>query len=636
MSVFVEIADCTSGRIDVKFDYDKRLVEAMRTIAGRSYVKVPSKHWHVPLDMEACRQLRTAFGDQLVIGEKLRAWAFAASRQEATLGSLALSSSAELQRLPTALPSLYEAVHLGPLGRFMTPEERAKALTEEPSYQSADAAFVATSPAPLVGNEQGTGKTITYIAGVWEAGLEEGNHLVICPRTAVDGTWDGELRNWQKGAPKDVAVFACTDDRGSREATLKAFSESTAPVKWVVVNPAMIRYVKDPTRTAKKIIATKSGKASLTACYCKASKGPHEHYVATYPAVMDTEWTTICFDEAHKGGVRNRQSLTAKSAEDLKLAKGGKRTVLTGTPMKKKGGSDLWGILHWLRPDVFTSFWRFAESYFKIEDNGYGKKVGELRPEKEEDMWRMLQPYMLRRLKSEVAPWLPPKLYVPVPVFLPPKQLKQYAEMEESGANELATTDNVLALFTRLKQFANAYCKMEGGEIVPVESAKVDAMLEKMDEAGMFDEGATRKQLVFSQSKRMVKFIAQRLRDEGLKVDVISGDNNKSAERKRIMDEFQNGDTRVLVIVTTAGGVSLTLDAADEVHLIDEMWSPDEDVQAEDRAHRVSRIHQVTVFIYQAIGTIDMDISEAKTDKAVTHEQILDVRRKVMARHART
>jgi SNF2 family DNA or RNA helicase len=74
------------------------------------------------------------------------------------------------------------------------------------------------------------------------------------------------------------------------------------------------------------------------------------------------------------------------------------------------------------------------------------------------------------------------------------------------------------------------------------------------------------------------------------------------------------------------------LDAADDVHLIDELWDPGEDEQAEDRAHRVSRIHQVTVFTYRTLGTIDEDIAMTKWEKKETHSLILDIRRKALAR----
>jgi SNF2 family DNA or RNA helicase len=636
VSVDIEIGQCGNARkphIVVTFSYSARDVDAVKSVGGRTYC-AEKRHWHAPLDMQACRELRRAFKDRLSIGPELRSWAQGKARLEQQLGSLALADSAELQRLQSVMPSLYAAVHLGPLGRHMTPDERIAALAGPASYQAADVAFLANSAAPLNGNDQGTGKTLEWIGAVWEAGIEEGCHLIICPKAAVDGTWEGELIRWQAEAGDDVEVFACVDNRDDREATLRRFAESTARVKWVVVNPAMLMWVKDPTRQSKRTVAITSARAQMDACYCKASKGAHEHYVEPYPILYSTTWTTLCIDEAHKGMVRNRQSLTAKSINKLNKVKA---CAMTGTPMKKQGGADLWGILHYLNPTVFSSYWRFVNDYFEVRENYAGyKEVGGLLESRKDDFWKLLQPYMLRRLKSEVAPWLPPKLYVIDNVSMTARQAKQYREMEAADAVEMdggsVSSTSVLATMTRLKQFANAYCKVDAnGDIVPVESNKVEHMLQRMEDAGVFDD-PTKKQLVFSQSRRMVEFIARTLKGKGINVEVISGKVNKSSERQRIISGFQTGDIQVLVIVTTAGGVSLTLDAADDVHLIDEMWAPDEDMQAEDRAHRVSRIHQVTVYIYRSSGTIDSDIAEVKEEKAISHAEIMDVRRKVLAR----
>lgn len=645
MKVTCEIAECREDLnvIDVRFPYSRTFVEAMRDVAGRSFQGGSDKHWHVPLDMEACRSLRRAFGDALIIGPRLKSWATAQVRMADRLGALSLAvEAAPMQRLHRVLPALHRAVWIGPKGRYMTEDEKDEAMKGPGSYQAADVQFIAEAPAPFVGNDQGTGKTLTWIASVWEAGIEEGCHLIIAPKAAVSGTWEGELRRWQ-AERDDVEVFVCVDERGDREAVLDAFERSTARVKWVVVNPHMLMWRKDPSRTSKRCISVGTGKKSIGACVCGRLKGPHEHYVSPYPQLDGITWRTLCIDEAHKGSVRNHKSLTAKSLKAIKVmpAPHGKRAAMSGTPIRKKGGSDVWGLLNYLRPDVFTSSWRFWGTYFEIHEDDYGKKVGDLRPEMTDELFRALQPYMLRRLKSEVAPWLPDKMYIPVDCFMGKKQLAQYASMETEGVSyanandsERVVTTGTLDRLTRLKQFANAYCEVRSdGTLEPIESCKVDALIEKMDEAGMFDEGSERKQLIFSQSREMVRYTARRLREQGLDVEIISGkDNAKSAQRNDLIDRFQNGDLRCLVIVTTAGGVSLTLDAADEVHLLDEMWDPGDDAQAEDRAHRVSRIHQVTIYIYRSIGTIDQDVADAKEAKAASHSLVLDVRRRMVAR----
>jgi SNF2 family DNA or RNA helicase len=585
----------------------------------------------VPLDLETCRQLRAAFGEDLVIGPALYSWAQNSVRAEETLGTLASADTAELQRLGAALPALHAAIHLGPKGLIMTPEERTAALQGPASFQAADVRFLVESANPLNGNQQGIGKTPEWIAAVWEAGLENGNHLVICPSTAVDGTWEPELEKWQADASKEVGIYACTGNRAQREATLQAWQASTAAVKWVVVNPAMIQFKKDPSRTSP-ITLRLTGKAAMTGCYCHKGADAHEHYVNPYPELAGIVWDTICIDECHKGNIRNHKTITSRAIHKLQTHK---RCAMSGTPMKQKG-SDIWGILHWLNPSVFTSYWRFAENYFDIEDNGFGKRVGTLRKDAEESLWRTLKPYVIRRTKAEVLPWLPPKHYIEVPCHMTGAQAQQYEDMAKAGFAVLAEgsvgTTSILAEFTRLTQFAfGAWERGSSGKLVPTAaSCKLDALLEKMEEADVFDDPSV-KQLVFSQFKEVIYLVAKELEARGVKTAVVSGDQNKQGQRRQIREAFQDGDLQVLCIVTTAGGVSLTLDAADTVHMLDDLWSPDEAEQAEDRAHRASRVHQVTIYQYRTANTIDQYRAKTAMEKATEHKRIMDIRRELLA-----
>lgn len=657
--VFVELTP-NGKRIDVDFKFTGKgdaNTAAIRIIPGRSFVKKPHRHWTVPLDMTVCRLLRKAYGDRLNMGPDLRAWAQAAKTAEGNLGRMALSDTGACPNLKAVLPSLWRALYLGPLYRNATAQlgysdkeinrwvELVAMMSgteawghEYGSYQTADVRFLADALSPLNGNQQGLGKTPEHVGAVWEAGLQEGNHLVVAPSAAVDGTWEPELEMWHNGTPLDVEIFACTGNRAQREATLAAFAASDAPVKWVVVNPAMVQYRKqdDPFAEPSEIARKARPKDADRACHCNRLKDPHWHYVATYPVLMDTRWNTICVDECHKGNIRNHRSLTSFSMNDLLLAAHGKRFALSGTPMKKMG-ADIWGVLHWLRPDVFTSYWRFAEMFFHITDNGFGKKVGSLREDMELEFFQYLTPYVLRRLKSEAAPWLPEKQFIPVPVRLEGKQAKQYATMEAEGMSEVGgvsiETTSILAEFTRLTQFANAYCTIDAsGKVVPTrDSAKLIALWQKLDEAGVL-VGGDEQVLIFSQSREMVDLVATMLREEGVRTEVISGNTNKQGQRRAIKEAFQGGALRVLCIVTTAGGVSLTLDAADAAHFIDTSWAPDDDEQAEDRLHRVSRIHQVRIYQYFAEGTIDEDRMNVAMEKDAAHKYILDVRRQMLKR----
>jgi SNF2 family DNA or RNA helicase len=164
------------------------------------------------------------------------------------------------------------------------------------------------------------------------------------------------------------------------------------------------------------------------------------------------------------------------------------------------------------------------------------------------------------------------------------------------------------------------------------ESCKLTALFEKLDETGILD-GSGGKTLIFSQFREMVELVNSMLEKKGVSTAIISGKTNQPGYRRAVMDRFQEGDLSVVCIVTTAGGVSLTLDAADSAHFIDETWAPDDQEQAEDRIHRGSRMHETTIYHYRGIDTIDETIAIESADKDRQHKFLLDERRKIIAKH---
>lgn len=644
------------NRIIVNWDGDFRAgLKVIKSVPGRRWLKDrPGRPWSVPLDMTVCRLLRKGFGEgreALQIGPELRSWAYEAAQAETRLGSISAGTSGVLEHLPYLLPTLYRALYLGPLGKQYTDNGGTSQELDVAasvfstmcgagvdywdgtwgSYQTADVRFMADSAAPGNFNHQGLGKTPETIAEVWESQRHVGNHLVICPKGAVETVWGPELERWQADAALDneVEIYLPTGTRVQRQKILDQFQVSTAPVKWVVVNPEMIRYEKDPINEGKVAYRAKP-KEWYKACDCARLVDPHWHYTTRFPALGDTRWRTVVNDEVHKGNIRNQRSLTAKSVYDLHREK---PIALSGTPMKKKG-ADIWGILHYLRPDVFTSFWNFVDMFFEVNDNGFGKVIGGLREDRQDEFFQYLMPYALRRTKAECAPWLPAKQHVDVWVELVGLQWAQYVSMlEESCAvvgKGTISASSVLAQYTRLQQFAGSLCDLDGDAVMPtLKSAKLDALWERLEEAGILDGSSEDSTAIFSQSKRMVDLVARTLTAKGVSVGIISGDNMK--DRPALVGDFQAGKVKVLCVVTTAGGVALTLDRSDTAHFLDETWAPDDQEQAEDRFHRVSRMHQVTIYHYRAKDTIDEEKMVESDDKRTAQQHILDSRRKILA-----
>jgi hypothetical protein len=655
--VFCEISE-DGRRIEVWFKYDKDFVNKMKTevsgarFVGRDKSYNGQPHWVIPLDIECCRQLRRAFGDDLGLGDAVKDWGNAVTRYERGLRSIASSDTARLHRLPEVLPKLYRAIHTGPLGRWMSDEERDEAMKREASFQAADVAFMAYSDNPLNGNHPGLGKTPETIAAVFEAKLDDGPMLVIAPKSALEATWLTELEEWQPHP-----VYVSTGSKARKQAIIEAFEdEVVAPgfSGWLVVNPDQVRYREnfEPCDYhCGRGMSPKMKKEMRKCPSCVVSN------VSEFPTIHGTPWNVIVIDECHKGAVRNPNTLTAKGMFGLKVKEGGKRIALTGTPM---GGKiiNLWGILHYLNPTVFTSKWRWADQWTDVASNDYGKTIGESikhcpahfghndeeegRPdcvrcrEIEDAFYNMLAPYMTRRTKAEALPWLPAKQFVPLWVdFSSEKARKQYEEFNNDSMTMIesmpVTAMSVLDEYTRLKQFSFGYHvhRESDGKLVPTEdSGKLDALQEKLEELGIWDGSTDEQAVIFSQFSEVVDLIHGWLNKQGVPTTKITGAISGSKQRGKIKEDFQSGEgARVIVMTTTAGGVSITLDRASNVFIMDETWDPDDQEQAEDRCHRASRLHQVTVYYIRTKGTIEEMIAERTGTKFARNVRVLDARR---------
>jgi len=444
------------------------------------------------------------------------------------------------------------------------------------------------------------------------------------------------LNKWQP-----YPTFIPTGSARNRAQTIFEFEQwiDCGETAWLVVNPDMCRFraaIKHcPWHHSLLNDGKKVRRFEAEECpQCEVTR------TSPYPLIHELEWSNVVIDECHRNAVRNPKTLTAKGMYDLKVKNGGKRIPQSGTLL---GGKpiNMWGILHFCNPVAFASKWRWADQWLTIEDNGYGKKIGAIKPWRKEEFYKSLDPYLLRRTKAEALPWLPPKQRIDVPCEMVEDQHRQYerfaAEAEIKIAEDNISATSVLAEYTRLKQFANAkqFVRPDDHKLVPVRpmiSGKLLALMERLDEEGIIEGDGEEQAVIFSQFSEMVDAVYSTLVDAGVPTLKITGSTNKRGERAQIQKSFQKGEARVCIMTTTAGGVAITLDRASYVHILDETWDPDNEEQAEDRCHRASRIHQVTVYRYYSKGTVEEYIREVTGGKRLVNEDILDLRRQIRVR----
>lgn len=533
----------------------------------------------------------------------------------------------------------------------------AKALRD---YQRVAVQFLAANEYNLLADSPGAGKTLSTIASVVASGIT-GDILVLSPSIATQVVWPAEIKKW---APDDE-VIVVTGARKKREeqlSKLRFFSGKTRR-RWILCNLEMakVKYHKP------------------VAVDGASTKGRYE-YIFPELFFLDywgkqknpREWSAIVVDESHRALVTKKtrpheQTQIRCGFGKLSVKPGGKKIAISGTPFRGKL-ENLWGTLNWLAPKKYPAYWQWVSEWFYTEDkviNQFGEtatSVVDLDPSKVTAFYESMAPFTLRRTKAEIAKELPPKTYAgTIPddlegeyteeerrglighwLDMEPKQKKAYAEMQEDAIAYLdsgsVVANGQLAVMTRLKQFAGCYGTIEtkedsdGFEIDAFKPAlpsnKFTWLLEFLSELGIDKEGDSgpeaRKVVVASQFTSVINVFQAALEKRGIKTLKISG-GVSAGERKKAAELFQTDHgPQVFLLNTNAGGVALTLDRADDIVILDETFIPDDQEQVEDRVHRVSRNHNVTIHYLRSKGTIEESIARTTFGRDQIQKQVLD------------
>jgi SNF2 family DNA or RNA helicase len=391
---------------------------------------------------------------------------------------------------------------------------------------------------------------------------------------------------------------------------------------WVITSPNYVR-IKAEVDEYNHFVKGPDGKKKLK---------------AVGEAVMelfDVEWSAVIVDESHQtlagaSGDIKKQSAQRVGLGALSVKPGGLRLALSGTPFRGKE-EYLWGQLNWLRPDLYRSRWRWIKEWFDVYQDRYGMVIGHMTDR--QGMYNQASTVMIRRTKEEVAKDLPAKAYNDIWLDMEGKQLKAYQDMERLAQADLEggilQTTAMLAELTRLKQFAGSAGKMVDGHFTPtLPSNKFDWLVEWLDERGIAKDldASAPKVVVASQFSQLIDCFAEGLKEQGILTHKFTG-STSDKDRERIKDDFQNNPdskVRVLLLTTTAGGVALTLDAADELVVLDETWNTSDQEQLEDRLHRLSRMHQVTIWNVRSANSIEESIAKKNSEAEFNIKSILD------------
>jgi superfamily II DNA or RNA helicase len=326
------------------------------------------------------------------------------------------------------------------------------------------------------------------------------------------------------------------------------------------------------------------------------------------------EWDAVVLDEAQ--AIKNPTSKVARAAYKLRAKF---KIALTGTPVENHL-EDLWSQFHYLQPGLLGGRSEFGDRYVKpiaIGDEDAAKRLR-----------RRIRPFVLRRLKSEVAKELPPRTDVVLRCELDADERRAYdavrAATQEQVVERLSSGATVLQVLEALLRLRQAAChpallpggrgraQQDGG---PKSSSKLSLLLETLEE--VLEEG--HKALVFSQWTSLLDLVEPILVERAIKFTRLDG---STRDRQAVVDAFQDpAGPPVMLLSLKAGGTGLNLTAADNVFLLDPWWNPAVEDQAADRAHRIGQDRPVLVHRLIASDTVEdriLALQERKRQLALT------------------
>jgi hypothetical protein len=392
----------------------------------------------------------------------------------------------------------------------------------------------------VLADDMGLGKTLqtlSFLQHVVERYPEE-THLVVCP-TSLLYNWETEMKKFVPGLERYLHYGA---DRELDE-------ESFRRARVIITSYGMVR------SDIRHLSRWKFG--------------------------------YVILDESQ--AIKNPASQARKAVQQLQARN---RLALSGTPVQNST-FDLYAQMDFLNPGMLGSqdFFR-AEFATAIDRNGDKEAAARLR--------KLVYPFILRRTKEQVARDLPDKTEMILWCEMGEEQRGIYDRFKESYraalldriAEEGMSKSSIYILegLTKLRQICDSplLVKEEGP------SAKLEELIREIEE-----NTGHHKALVFSQFTSMLALIREALEQRGIPYLYLDG-GVPAEERRRAVRQFQEEeDTRVFLISLKAGGVGLTLTAADYVYLVDPWWNPAAEQQAIDRSHRIGQ--EKKVFAYRMI-----------------------------------
>lgn len=347
--------------------------------------------------------------------------------------------------------------------------------------------------------------------------------------------------------------------------------------------------------------------------------GPRDIVITSYGLLQNesqrfnaVSWHSIVLDEAQ--AIKNTATKRSQAAMELQADF---RLILTGTPIENHLG-ELWNLMQFINPGLLGSSDQFQKRFAVPIERDHNRET-------RQQLKRLVQPFLLRRTKSQVLTELPARTEVTIGVTLSHEESLLYEAARRRAVEELAAAADAkqgqhVRILAELMRLRRACCHPR--LLLPeseLPGSKLEAFSETIDEL----LANQHKALVFSQFVDHLTILRQELERKGIAYQYLDG-STPVKERRRSVDAFQDGQGDVFLISLKAGGTGLNLTAADYVLHMDPWWNPAVEDQAADRAHRIGQLRPVTIYRFITLGTIEEKIVELHKNKRDLADSLLE------------
>ncbi|MBN1262522.1 MAG: DEAD/DEAH box helicase [Anaerolineae bacterium] len=307
----------------------------------------------------------------------------------------------------------------------------------------------------------------------------------------------------------------------------------------------------------------------------------------------------------------------AKRTASIKKLNSAHRLALSGTPVENRP-AELWSIYDFLMRGHLGKYGTFTQEF--------EQQIAQGDVQASERLGRRIKPFLLRRMKEDVATDLPGKIEMNEWCSLTKEQRQLYGGLQDtikglrealqSGAYVNYAT-NVLPVLTKLKQICDHPAMVtEHKSPIHGRSEKFDWIIDKITEISEQGDQV----VVFSHFLDMLTLMGQALHHKHITFIRIDG---STRDRQTLIDTFNNGGAPVALCSLRATGFGINMQSANHVIHADRWWNPAIEDQATDRVHRIGQTQIVYVYRILTEGTLEERIDALLAAKRHMADRIM-------------